>query len=278
LPVPARPSDLLQAIHVAGFAFSESRHHASIDFHTHDNVTLTMLREGVFAEQYRGSRQREHDCQASDLLIRPAGEPHADRFGRDGALNFVLEISPERLDHLAATANIFRQLSRHRDVTIDRVASRMQREFALRDSASALSLESLALELMAHLVREGRTRVDRSVPRWLLSAREMLRARVADQSLRVSEIAAGVGVHPVHFARSFREHYGCTAGAYVRSLRVEFAADAIANTDRPLSMIALETGFADQSHLTRSFRDQMGQTPGEWRRRHRPTLVAATTR
>ena len=42
--------------------------------------------------------------------------------------------------------------------------------------------------------------------------------------------------------------------------------DEIATSKRPLSMIALDAGFADQSHFTRVFRQAYGQTPGQYAR------------
>ena len=41
-------------------------------------------------------------------------------------------------------------------------------------------------------------------------------------------------------------------------------------TDRPLAEIAAATGFTDQSHFTRRFRQTTGLTPDAYRRRFRP--------
>jgi transcriptional regulator GlxA family with amidase domain len=41
------------------------------------------------------------------------------------------------------------------------------------------------------------------------------------------------------------------------------------DTERPVAEIALETGFSDQSHLTRVFRRALGETPAALRRRFR---------
>jgi AraC family transcriptional regulator len=39
----------------------------------------------------------------------------------------------------------------------------------------------------------------------------------------------------------------------------------LAGTDLSLSEIAFATGFSDQSHLTRHFRQMIGMTPGQFR-------------
>src|SRR5438034_8794997 len=68
-------------------------------------------------------------------------------------------------------------------------------------------------------------------------------------------------------ARAFRWHYGCTVGEYIRQRRVEFACHRLTGPDDRLSVIAFDAGFADQSHLTNTFRRLVGMTPGAFRTR-----------
>ncbi len=58
-------------------------------------------------------------------------------------------------------------------------------------------------------------------------------------------------------------------GTYMRRLRVEWAADRLAGSDLPISTIAFRAGFADQPHLTRTFKSETGWTPGQYRKAHR---------
>ena len=92
----------------------------------------------------------------------------------------------------------------------------------------------------------------------------MLRARIGD-CVRLSELAVEIGIPPVQVARAFRAHYGLSVGEYGRRLRVEWAAAEIAGCDRPLAEIAVQAGFADQSHFTRLFKRYFGTTPGQYR-------------
>ena len=93
----------------------------------------------------------------------------------------------------------------------------------------------------------------------------MLRARFAAR-VTLDDLARACGVHPVHLARTFRQHYGCTIGDYIRDLRIEFVCRRMRLSNAPLAEIALAAGFADQSHLTRLFKRHIGLTPGEYRR------------
>src|SRR5262249_4267028 len=95
--------------------------------------------------------------------------------------------------------------------------------------------------------------------------RELLQDRFAE-NLTHDAIAAAAGIHPVHLARVFRRHYGCTLGEYVRKLRVDFAARQLIATNERLAGIALAAGFSGQSHFTRAFKRQTGMTPASFRR------------
>lgn len=53
------------------------------------------------------------------------------------------------------------------------------------------------------------------------------------------------GVHRVHVARTFRDHYGMPVTTYARKLRVHAALTIVATSSLPLSRLALESGYAD---------------------------------
>ena len=69
---------------------------------------------------------------------------------------------------------------------------------------------------------------------------------------------------PSHFARAFKDSQGVAPHRYVLESRVKRTQELLA-TDLPLSEIAVEVGFSDQSHLTRWFREIVGVTPGSYR-------------
>jgi AraC-like DNA-binding protein len=65
--------------------------------------------------------------------------------------------------------------------------------------------------------------------------------------------------------RDFKRVTGLTPGAYVRNRRLRLAGRLI-EQGAPIVEAALAAGFADQSHLTRSFRSTHGITPRMYRR------------
>src|SRR5690606_38860949 len=101
---------------------------------------------------------------------------------------------------------------------------------------------------------------------WLDRVREQLHDEFR-QRHTLENLARTAGVHRVHLAREFRRCFGCTVGHYIRQRRVEFACQRLAASADPLSDIAFDAGFADQSHFTNTFRRLVGVSPGAFRSR-----------
>jgi AraC-like DNA-binding protein len=59
---------------------------------------------------------------------------------------------------------------------------------------------------------------------------------------------------PMHLAVTFRRFHGCSIGEYLRRRRVAQVREILAHSQQPLSDIAIEAGFTDESHMSRTFR------------------------
>jgi len=100
-----------------------------------------------------------------------------------------------------------------------------------------------------------------AVPAWLQKAQSILREE-SESPPPLAALAARVGVHPVHLAQEFRRKLGTTTKALVRQHRVFDAVERI-GAGSTLADAACAAGFADQSHMTRVFRQLRGTTPGD---------------
>jgi AraC family transcriptional regulator len=83
--------------------------------------------------------------------------------------------------------------------------------------------------------------------------------------LTLTELAGVACLSPYHFSRSFKQTTGVGLHHYVMQRRLERAKTLMRRTNEPLALIALEAGFADQSHLNSAFRREIGVTPGQFR-------------
>ena len=101
-------------------------------------------------------------------------------------------------------------------------------------------------------------------PGALRRVREHIHSRLSER-IELSELAAIARLSDCHFSRAFKQSLGVPPHRYVMQRRIEAAAVMIEQTDRPLSEIALEVGFSDQSHFTRMFLRLANQTPRDYR-------------
>jgi AraC-like DNA-binding protein len=108
----------------------------------------------------------------------------------------------------------------------------------------------------------------------------MLRARDAiDRTyagpLDIPTLARVAHVSEAHFIRTFRATFGETPHRYLQRRRVERAMFLLGQTDRPVTEICLDVGFASLGTFSRTFREIVGRSPSAYRaeapRRSAPT-------
>jgi AraC-like DNA-binding protein len=80
---------------------------------------------------------------------------------------------------------------------------------------------------------------------------------------RIAKLSVG------HFNRAFKQSTGDSPHHYIIRQRVAMARELIVGTNHTLANIALEAGFADQSHFSRTYLAMTGETASAYRRRHR---------
>jgi AraC family transcriptional regulator len=234
--------------------------------HTHEDPYFCLVLSGSYSESFCASET--WTCTPATLLFHPAEAAHANRFGGSDARCFNIQLRgawARRIDDGAA--RLKEPLLLRRGPAAD-LAAQIYAELRGNDDVSPLIIEGLLLALIGHAGRIGSEQGARRPPPWLARCHELLRARFTER-ITSDEIASILGVHPVHLSRAFRRYAGSTVGEVVRRLRVDLARRRLADLDAPLAAIALEAGFSDQSHFTRTFRRVTGESPGRYRERLR---------
>ncbi len=100
-------------------------------------------------------------------------------------------------------------------------------------------------------------------PRHFARLRDFIEANL-DQTLRLRELSALVGLSEFHLQRSFRETSGLSPQRWIAQRRIERAKGLI-RTGEPFAQVAAACGFSSQSHLSRAFREGTGTTPSVFR-------------
>jgi transcriptional regulator GlxA family with amidase domain len=88
------------------------------------------------------------------------------------------------------------------------------------------------------------------------------------EPLSVSMLSSVAGLSRSYFSHVFRTSVGRTPHAHIVRLRIRRAMDLMAETNAPLTDIALSAGFSDQAHFANAFRRTTGTTPAKWRKLH----------
>jgi AraC family transcriptional regulator len=246
-----------------GIAIHEGSFEAGVDIpvHVHDAPVISLILRGVASEQIGVGNQ---DIESQDLILTPAFAPHGYRFRESGTwLN--MQFSDEWLARLADGHRLAYQASRIiRSHAAVAWANRIHFEVHEHDHVSTLAIDGAMMLLTAELVR---VHIDGAKvrPRWLRRVEEALETSIASPP-SVEELAAIAGVHSTHLLRTFRRYHGATISNFVRQRRIQRARVEVAQAKRPLATIALDAGFADQSHFTRVFKQAFGETPGQYAR------------
>jgi AraC-like DNA-binding protein len=81
------------------------------------------------------------------------------------------------------------------------------------------------------------------------------------RDISLLEIGTAAGLSITQLTQVFRQATGETPYSYVISRRLRQAAHLLRHSDLPIAHIALDVGFADQAHLTRTFQRRYGKTP-----------------
>jgi AraC family transcriptional regulator len=236
----------------------------SVAAHAHDAPLLSLVLQGHATEENAG---RSRELSSQSLLYTPSFASHGHRFLTPGRwLN--IQFSARWIARVGAEAGVLPAASQlvSGGSTVN-WASRLGAEIREPDAVSQFAIEGALLLLISDLSRLPALG-ERRRPRWLKVIEDAIESSIAEPPT-VTDLAALAGVHASHVLRTFRQYHGCTVATYVRKQRLERARADIASSKLPLSSIALQAGFADQSHLTRAFRQAFGETPGQYARRLR---------
>ncbi len=251
---------------------------------TTSGVTLMLLAGGPLHvdRHYEDGHTTTDVMREGDLVLRPdvVGPYHVSSYTLSSipTRTFCLHLS---YGLLARTAQDLgdRDLSRlsltgrerFEDPLLRQVAFALWKELEESTPAWKLYAEGAAQILAVHILRHyTSTPIRIKEFSQLLTQRQLKRIMdfvLADpgRDLTLEAMAEQVGFSPYHFARLFRQTTGESPHHFVLRQRIEAAERLLRETDARLAHVALESGFANQSHLTHTFKRHLGVTPKAYR-------------
>lgn len=160
------------------------------------------------------------------------------------------------------------------DLIVDEFARRAAQLMVQKTPTSRLLVESLGLQLVAHLlsnhsnlVLKDKRRSTGGLAAWQIRrVCDFMETNVA-QDISLAELGALIDLSPNHLCTAFRQSLGMPPHAWLLNSRMQRAKTMLANPRFSLTDIALAVGYADQSAFGAAFRRANGVSPGQWRKK-----------
>lgn len=106
----------------------------------------------------------------------------------------------------------------------------------------------------------------KKTPGWVKELKQIIQDQI-DSNINLTEISRSLDINPSYLSREFSKHFdNLSFGEYIRKLRIEKAIELMSKNQYSLTEIAYLTGFSDQSHFTRIFKQLTGKNPSAYKK------------
>lgn len=246
----------------------KSRHHFPEHFHD-DLYIISMITSGHCYCLGKG-RQEDVSSPGTVTLLNP-GQIHTGTPANERPLDYALcyfslqamadltsDIMPDGIPEF--TASILKEpvltaMMRHLLVTMMESRDGLEKE--------AVLVSTLHFILSKYGLTGKSAAGDRPGGGHFVKEAKRLLASDLDQKLSLDRVARSVGLSRFHFLRIFKENAGISPHLYRTFKRIELSKKLLAQGMLPVQ-VAFETGFADQSHFSNTFRRYVGATPRQY--------------
>ena len=245
--------------------------HHKFNKHFHETYTIGLNETGVGCCQHQGELHFHYP--GSFKLLNP-GDVHAGQVASSDGWTFRnLYIKPLLVKQCLMQLELsVGEIPSFRDPVIWEPSLRpvfYELFGALAEANAQLAQQSLLLDLLSGLLLiNANSSLVLQPPSFESKAialtRDYLEAHYAE-NVSIETLAQLVSLSPYYLIRCFRQQVGCAPHQYQRHWRLLKVKEAL-RTLRSLSVIAVEHGFYDQSHLNRAFKQTFGVTPGQYQK------------
>ncbi len=273
MPVDTQKRDKATYWHAPEYGDMELLHARYIThrfpLHFHEEYVVGVIERGYYEFAFEGTRQQIH--QGEVVLINP-GEIHS---------GYALDDTGWQYRTFYPGATMMRQLAQEmtgkdwqmlslrsplvRDAQLAQQLTTLHQ--AMEHSKTRLLKDTLLREAMSLLISKYATNQARNLlqtpdNRAVAIAQDYIQTYYADD-MSLDDIARQAGLSPYHLSRIFKESLGLPPHKYLIQIRVQRAKHLLMS-GISIGDVALQVGFADQSHLTKWFKRIVGVPPGQF--------------
>ncbi len=231
---------------------------------------------GRFAIQPEGGHgPRVSQDSPQPLTIIPAGiaargRAEGLRFVRHLVIAFHVAALERMVEDEIDLTTVLQSRPMFADTGIMRLAQLFAEECETDQPHSRLYGDNLSIALLLALSRlaapEPQPVKHGQLAPWQLRRVTDYLAAHLDEDVPLQILSDLVKLSRSYFSRAFKVSTGLAPHQWLLQARISKAKQLLLGTDRPLAQIAIDVGFADQAHFTRTFRREAGESPGAWQR------------
>ena len=245
----------------------------------HDTFTASLVEGKPSMNATWAYRGRKQDVSVGEMQLMEPGEAHATTSVSEPASFFVIWWHPDVMmqasESMGGRGAVHLKTSQTNHPGLSAAFRGLLAGIQHADDPSFIEQQFLdSTERLLELCSESRPP---SRPPGSHPAISKVRARLHEsftETLSLANLAREVGLSKYHIARCFKDATGVAPHQYQKLLRLQSARRHI---ERGLCVreAAAASGFADEAHLSRSFRSWLGVSPGTWRRAAAPRKVTS---
>lgn len=200
---------------------------------------------------------------------------HSDnaRFLRDLRLTFDIASVPSIVGDGYDCSKLYEPRLVVYDSRVTRCAHLLAEACTTRLSNQRVYAESITTALLAALLDAIGKRAEEkhvgALAIWQLRIAKEYLADNYSNEICLGTLAERTGLSRSRLTRGFKAATGMAPYAWMMQVRVQRAQDLLSRNGQPIADIALQLGFADQSHFTKTFKRLAGVTPREWQQAHK---------
>jgi AraC family transcriptional regulator len=250
-----------------------------------EHMVIIPLRDQAFDSEYvfegcsEAVAYREKDFAHGCIDFLPANLPH--KFRADAVVRtidwihcyikpaFLAQIAHESID--PDHVELFFALKKP-DLLIQQIGIALRLTLEVEGSGDRFYVDSLSTALAAHLLRYYSTK-NHSFREYENGLSKQKLKRVIEyiqehlgEDISLFDIATELEMSQYYFCRLFKQTMGMSPHQYLIRQRVEQAKLLLKQPSKTITVIALECGFANQSHFARCFRHHTGMNPNQFRK------------